>query len=161
MSDLSRHRFLLVFVGLLWIPLAGSAQVAADLPKPPGLPQGLSLDEAMGQRAGVAVLEKRAEDAGYGFTEKSAVRVGGGFKEGSGRIYRFLNALLGPAGETVHYKRIGSCCSFKTSKSPSDGTGLLEIYEIHYEGGKPVRLYFNWYEEGDLLIPKGLTARKE
>ena len=67
---------------------------------------------------------------------------------------------MGPAGQEVHYTRIGTCCTFKTPNSPFEGEGLLEVYEITYEGGKPQRLYFNWYDSADLYIPKGLTARK-
>jgi hypothetical protein len=32
------------------------------------------------------------------------------------------------------------------------------VYELTYEGAaKPVRLYFNWYDEAELFVPAGLT----
>jgi hypothetical protein len=41
------------------------------------------------------------------------------------------------------------------------GAGLLDKYEITWEGQKkPIYLYINIYEKGDLLIPYGLNAKK-
>ena len=117
-------------------------------------------EEAIGHQFGVASLSQSATDAAYGYSEKSPVLVGGGFENGGRNTYRFLNALLGPNGQIVHYDRVGTCCPFKTPNSPFEGEGILEIYQITFDGGKPARLYFNWYDSGDVLIPKGLTARK-
>jgi hypothetical protein len=107
-------------------------------------------------------LTSRATDASYGYSEKKPIPVGGGFGEGGHNAYRYLNSLLGPAGEVVRYKRVGTCCSFKTANSPFGDSALLEVYEIEYEGiSKPVRLYFNWYDPGAILIPSGFTARSK
>jgi hypothetical protein len=116
--------------------------------------------DMIGRSRGEAQLTQVASDRAYGYTEKGAVKVGGGFGEGSARTYRFLNALRGPNGEAATYTRVGTCCSFKTAASPfPDGEGLLEVYELTWSGAaKPVRLYFNWYDEGAQLIPAGLTA---
>jgi hypothetical protein len=73
---------------------------------------------------------------------------------------RFLNALAGPAGEKLFYKKIESCCPFPTSQS-GIGAGLLDIYQVNWVGcKKPLLLYFNIYEKGKLYIPVGLTAKK-
>jgi hypothetical protein len=59
----------------------------------------------------------------------------------------------------IKYQRVGTCCPFKSPNSPFDGEALLEVYEITVPGGgQPKRLYFNWYDEGEVLIPVGLSA---
>jgi hypothetical protein len=116
-------------------------------------------DEMIGRSRGEMRLSKRATATDYGYAEKSPVRVGGGFGSGSERTYQFLNALRGPGGEHVTYSRIGTCCPFKSPNSPFDGEGLLEMYEINYPGASaPRRLYFDWYDEAEVLIPLGLTS---
>lgn len=116
-------------------------------------------DEMIGKQHGRMLLEKVASDEKYAYTPESPVPVGGGFSKGSKNTYRFLNALLGPEGQKVHYQRIGTCCEFETSNSPFGDTALLEVFEIDFEGAKErIRLYFNWYDPGEVLIPVGLTA---
>ncbi len=117
-------------------------------------------DEMIGSRYPPMSLNKAATDSKYGFSEKKPVMVQGGFGEGGHNVYRFLNALRGPKGEVVHYRRIGTCCEFKTKKSPFGGKELLEVYEVSYDGFMPKRLYFNWYDDGEILIPVGFTATK-
>jgi hypothetical protein len=146
--------------------VACSAPQKKPAAPPAGQPQILSntrssiSEEDIGHQFGVASLTEQAPDPAYARSEKSPVLVGGGFGEGSHNTYRFLNALLGPAGQQVHYTRIGTCCAFKSPNAPFGGEGLLEVYEISYEGGKPERLYFDWYDSGHLYIPQGLSARK-
>ncbi|HEU4495944.1 MAG TPA: 2-dehydro-3-deoxyphosphooctonate aldolase [Flavobacterium sp.] len=73
---------------------------------------------------------------------------------------RFLDALAGPKGEALSYKKVQSCCPFPTKRNEM-GAGLLDIYEITYPGlKKPIRLYFNIYEKGWLLVPKGFGLKK-
>lgn len=73
---------------------------------------------------------------------------------------RFLDALTGPKGEVITYKKIESCCPFP-SKRNEMGAGLLDVYEITWTGqAKPIRLYFNIYEKGYLLVPKGFELKK-
>ena len=117
-------------------------------------------EETIGRQFGSWSISTPAQDPAYGYSETSPVLVGGGFGDGGRNTYRFLNALLGPTGQQIHYTRIGTCCSFKTPNSAFEGEGVLEVYQIAYDGGKPARLYFNWYESGTLYIPQGLTAGK-
>ena len=71
----------------------------------------------------------------------------------------YLDALRGPAGQSVTYRRQGSCCPFKTPNGLLDNTGLLDAYLVTWEGNdKPLKLYINMYDKGDLFIPVGLTA---
>jgi|SRR6218665_362273 len=72
---------------------------------------------------------------------------------------RFLNALAGPKGEKLSYSKLETCCPFPTKRSDM-GAGFLDVYEITWEGNKtPVKLYFNIYEKGALLVPIGLKLK--
>lgn len=74
---------------------------------------------------------------------------------------RFINALAGPKGETIAFKKLESCCPFPTKHSDM-GAGLLDVYELKWDGQKkPVILYLNIYEKGVLKVPVGLTLRKQ
>jgi hypothetical protein len=108
------------------------------------------------------LLKEVSNDDSYGYTPKNPINVGG-VKESSGPLNerRFLNALLGPKGETITYNRRGSCCAFKTPNGLMNNTGLLDIYEITYEGlEKPITLYLNMYDPGELKAPKGFTIKQ-
>ncbi|HEX8576615.1 MAG TPA: 2-dehydro-3-deoxyphosphooctonate aldolase [Flavobacterium sp.] len=72
---------------------------------------------------------------------------------------RFLNALAGPRGEKITYKRLEICCPFKSKRALS-GAGLLDVYEIRWQGqAKPVKLYLNIYEKGVVMVPVGLSLK--
>lgn len=73
---------------------------------------------------------------------------------------RFLNALAGPNGEKITYKKLENCCPFPTKRTEM-GAGMLDVYEITWPGqAKPVKLYLNIYEKGILMIPVGFTLKK-
>jgi uncharacterized protein len=104
-------------------------------------------------------LSTPANDPNYG-QQQNPIKVGGVMTNGAFLQRCFLNALLGPNGERTAYRRLGSCCQFKTPNG-FDGMGLLDQYEITWTGqSKPVILYLNFYDEGDLLIPDGFTAKR-
>jgi hypothetical protein len=74
---------------------------------------------------------------------------------------RFLNALSGPNGEQIVYKKLENCCPFPSKKSTM-GAGLLDVYEISWNGIKsPLKLYLNIYEKGKLMVPVGLQIKKK
>ncbi len=74
---------------------------------------------------------------------------------------RFLKALAGPKGEKITYTKLESCCPFPTKRSDM-GAGFLDVYELKWEGQKkPVTLYLNIYEKGILMVPVGLTLKKD
>jgi hypothetical protein len=110
-------------------------------------------------------LTKVSRDADYGYTAEKPVMLGMvDIHEGAANRQKFLNALRGPAGEAVTYKRTQPCCPFET---PNYGHisgkkfGLLETYEVSYEGlEEPVLLYLNLYDSGEILAPKGFTFYK-
>ena len=73
---------------------------------------------------------------------------------------RFLNALAGPKGEKLSYKKVETCCPFPT-KHAEIGAGFLDVYEVTWEGNKtPLRLYLNMHEKSVLMIPVGLTLKR-
>lgn len=73
---------------------------------------------------------------------------------------RFLDALAGPNGEKVSYRKLESCCPFP-SKRAASGAGLLDVFEISWDGNlKPLTIYLNIYEKGILMVPMGLTLKK-
>ena len=73
---------------------------------------------------------------------------------------RFLNALAGPNGEKISYKKLENCCPFPTKRNDI-GVGMLDVYEITWNGqAKPLKIYINIYEKGYVTVPMGLTLKK-
>lgn len=115
-------------------------------------------DNARRTVAPFAVLEV-STDPEYGATQKKPVCVGGTDTKGVRNQQRYLNALRGPQGQEISYRRRGSCCPFKTPNGLIEGMGMLDIYELTWAGNeKPVLLYVNLYDEGPLRAPVGLTV---
>jgi hypothetical protein len=107
------------------------------------------------------LLTATATDLKYGYNKDYPVNV---FFQNSTwdevNQKRYLNALTGPNGEEIQYKRTGICCPFPT-KNSNTGGGFLETYTITYDGLKtPITLYINKYEKGLLMAPVGLTVKK-
>jgi hypothetical protein len=110
-------------------------------------------------------LTKVSKDADYGYTAEKPVMLGMvDIHEGAANRQKFLNALRGPAGEAVTYKRKPPCCPFETPNYrhiSGKKFGLLERYEVSYEGlEEPVILYLNLYDSGLIQAPKGFTFHK-
>ncbi|XOV67509.1 MAG: 2-dehydro-3-deoxyphosphooctonate aldolase [Fluviicola sp.] len=105
-------------------------------------------------------LSKKASDATYGYTSKNPICVGGvENQEGPAMQRKFLNQLAGPNGEEITYSRASSCCNFKTPRGFMGG-GLLDIYEIKYDGSEGViELYINMYDYDEPKIPVGFTKK--
>ena len=75
-------------------------------------------------------------------------------------IKRYFGALSGPKGEKLTYKKVDSCCPFPSKKTEM-GAGILDIYEITWQGLKePKRIYVNLYEKGKVMAPKDFGIRK-
>ena len=102
------------------------------------------------------ILLTPTDDKGYGRTPEKPINVGVGASE----QHKYLNSLAGPNGELLEYTRLGACCPFEDPALPFGG-GLLDIYQVIYEGAsEPVNLYLNLYHEDDkLYIPVGFTSR--
>lgn len=106
-----------------------------------------------------AAVAEVSTDASYGFTQKNPVCVGGGGQSGARNQQQYLNALRGPHGEEISYRRLGSCCAFNTPNALIGGLGLLDAYELTWAGNdKPRTIYLDLYDQGPLRIPVSLTA---
>jgi len=109
------------------------------------------------------LLEGISSDKTYGYDPKNAIKVGagGGGTNGPANERSYLNALLGPNGQVVTYKRLGSCCPVESKNGLIGGMAMLDKYEVTYEGlDKPINLYINMYDPGKLYAPVGFTFRK-
>lgn len=98
----------------------------------------------------------------YGISEKNPVMLGS--KEGRSPakvLYAYMDRLQGPKGEKVTYRRIETCCEFDTPRGLFDGKGVLEVWEVTYEGlSKPAKLFLNVYDPGQMLSPVGFELKK-
>jgi hypothetical protein len=107
------------------------------------------------------VLTAYSKDAKYGYDKDYPINVFyRNTRNESINQERFLNALAGPKGEQINFKKLESCCPFPT-KSSEMGAGFLDVYEITWQGQKkPLTLYVNMYEKGILMVPMGLSLKK-
>ena len=102
-----------------------------------------------------------SKDPTYGYNEQNPVELGG-FLLGSkyeGTHVEYFQSLLGPNGEQVQVKRLGSCCAFEDSSMPFGG-GLLDMYELTYKGiSKPIIIYVNLYKFVKPMAPQGFALQ--
>lgn len=106
------------------------------------------------------IISEFAADEKYGYDKDYPVNV---FFQGttndSINQKRFFNALTGPKGEQIFYKKTGICCPFPSKNSVS-GAALLDVYEVKWLGQKsPITLYLNIYEKSPVMIPKGFGLK--
>jgi hypothetical protein len=94
-----------------------------------------------------------AADADYAFTREHPVQVGGGAMFVASRERRYIDALRGPGGEPVRYKRLHS------APAP-DGQTILDVYELVYDGAeKSVMIYLDAYHfDDEMRAPKGFIC---
>ncbi|MGL2986287.1 2-dehydro-3-deoxyphosphooctonate aldolase [Flavobacterium sp. RSSA_27] len=107
------------------------------------------------------VISEFSKDKKYGYDKDYPINMFyKGTKDDRINQQRFLNALAGPNGEAITFSKLESCCPFP-SKNTEMGAGFLDVYEIKWEGQKkPILLYLNIYERGHLMVPIGLTLKK-
>jgi hypothetical protein len=100
-----------------------------------------------------------SKDLTYGYTQENPIELGG-FLRGTkyeGAHIQYFESLLGPKGEEVSVKRLGSCCEFLDDSMPFGG-GLLDMYQLTYEGiSKPVVIYVNLYKFTKPMAPKNFA----
>lgn len=112
-------------------------------------------------KAGQFVLTEYAMNSNYGTDSDYPINIGliSPASEESFIKY-FFNAILGANGEKIEYKKIDTCCPFPTKHS-NMGAGLLFMYEVNLEGSSKKQIfYFNIYEKGKIVCPKGFQIRK-
>jgi hypothetical protein len=107
------------------------------------------------------VLTQLSTDKKYGYNKDYPINVFyKNTKDEDLNSKRFLNALAGPKGEKIFYKKLESCCPFPNKRSEM-GAGFLDVYEITWVGlQRPFKLYLNIYDKGVLMVPVGFTAKK-
>ena len=107
------------------------------------------------------VITEYATDNKYGYDQDYPINIG--FiheKQEDINIQYYFNGLEGPNGEKIRYKKVDTCCPFP-SKNSLMGAGTVGIYEVMLEGSnKKVMLYFNIFEKGKILCPKGFAIKK-
>ncbi|HBK84334.1 MAG TPA: 2-dehydro-3-deoxyphosphooctonate aldolase [Flavobacterium sp.] len=111
--------------------------------------------------SGSFVFTDYATDKNYGFQPDYPINIGV-ILEQNEEVYidYFFNGLSGPNSEKILFKKVDSCCPFPTKNSDM-GVGLLSIYEFYFEGStKKNTLYFNIYEKGKIMCPKGFSIKK-
>lgn len=107
------------------------------------------------------VITEFSNDKNYGYNKDYPINIFYGTTNNvTINQQRFFNALAGPKGEKITYTKLESCCPFPAKRSDM-GAGLLDVYELKWEGQKtPIILYLNIYEKGALMVPVGLTLKK-
>lgn len=103
---------------------------------------------------GSMILNKISTKKKYGFepNHKFSIKVGKISNQSA-----YMRALRGPNGEEVQFRRVASCCSFK-SASAMMGVGLLDVYDVYHSGlEKPITLYLNGYDYEEPMAPVGFT----
>lgn len=95
-----------------------------------------------------------SDDPTYGFTRENPIQIGGGALYVKAREQRYLDALRGPNGQPVAYKRRGS--GPQNPETPNTST-ILDLYELTYDGlEKPINLYLDAYHFWPQRAPVGL-----
>ena len=107
------------------------------------------------------VITEYAEDSKYGFDQDYPVNIGFiNEKQEAINIEYYFNGLEGPNGEKISFKKVDTCCPFPT-KNTTMGAGTIGIYEVALEGTtKKLTMYFNTFEKGKIVCPKGLSIKK-
>ena len=106
------------------------------------------------------ILTKVSTDSKYGYDQDYPVNLGFmRFEIVDVNIKRYFGALTGPQGQEISYEKVDTCCPFP-SKRNAMGAGLLDIYEVTWDGLKePKRIYINLYEKGEIIAPMGFGIK--
>lgn len=97
-----------------------------------------------------------SDDEEYGYTKGKPIKVGGTPVYGAARQRQYLQALVGPAGQPITFKRRGSLPADETR---TRDTIILDLYELTYAGlEKPIELYLDWYRWEPPKAPRGLLC---
>lgn len=109
------------------------------------------------------LITEVSTDPSYGLTPENPVEVGG-VKNSEGPLNqrRYLNALTGPNGETISYRRAGSCCHTKSKNAFIGNKVPLDNYRVTWEGSNDtVSIYINMYDSTPIKAPVGFGFKKK
>jgi hypothetical protein len=137
---------------VLWVLSSGCAGSSATTRKDePGAEAVVPATETAAQAPAAREEAPTQEPSGYGYMPEDPIKVGGGPRS----EHEYLQYLRGPEGQRLRYQRLGSCCGFEDPSLPFGG-GLLDMYEVTYEGlEKPVTLYLDMYRRQEPRAPAG------
>lgn len=107
------------------------------------------------------IITEISNDGKYGYDPDYPVNLGFlPIQSGEINVNRYFGALSGPQGQQISYERVDSCCPFPSEKN-NMGAGILDIYEVRWEGLKePRRIHVNLYEKGKVMAPQGFGIRQ-
>ena len=106
--------------------------------------------ESAGNLAAVTSRCPVTTDDSYGFSAANPVKVGLDGATGPARELQYLNALRGPAGQSLRFRRVGTTLV---------GKGILDIYELSHEGlASPVRIHLDAYHFEEPVAPRGFVC---
>ena len=106
------------------------------------------------------IITEVSSDKKYGYDPDYPVNLGF-LPIGSATINvkRYFDALTGPQGQAITYTQKESCCPFPSRNDM--GAGLLDVYEVTWEGlNEPKLIHINLYEKGKVIAPMGLGIKK-
>jgi hypothetical protein len=159
--------FLFLLLAAAWLSCAPPPPSKLDREYPQYVTVKNTRDTLLHVNDTTLMLNSIAKDPEYGRVPEKPVMLGMlKLEAGADNRSKYLNALRGPRGEPVHYRRLKACCPFKTPNQkmmmdPKASMGLLERYELSYDGlAEPVILYLNLYDNGPIEAPKGFTIAK-
>ncbi|OJH39026.1 hypothetical protein BON30_20885 [Cystobacter ferrugineus] len=137
---------------VLWVVSSGCASSSATMRQEEGGgASGAPATEAIARTPAAPGEMPAREPSGYGYTPEEPIKVGGG----PAGEREYLQYLRGPEGQRLSFERLGSCCGFEDPSLPYGG-GLLDMYEVTYEGlEKPVTLYLDMYRRQEPRAPAG------
>jgi tetratricopeptide (TPR) repeat protein len=100
-------------------------------------------------------LTKTADNDKYGYSSERPILVGTGPSGGPANQQAYLDLLRDQQGKPVSYRRLGSCCDYK-SEHGLFGIGKLDKYEITCSNKKEkkvvVYISFYDYEEPQIIM---------
>jgi len=154
-----------------WNALYGAVQRCVEIKESqqrftPSLPRAFFGDSIAGLRTPVALpaavattgnVETAASrcavatDDTYGFNAANPVKVGLDGATGPAREVQYLNALRGPAGQPLRFRRVGTTVTASNV--------ILDIYELNYDGlASPMRVYLDAYHFEEPLALRGFVC---
>jgi hypothetical protein len=90
-------------------------------------------------------------DETYGFSAANPIKVGLDGATGPAREMQYLNALRGPSGQPLRFRRVGT--------SVTGSNVILDVYELNYDGlASPVRIYLDAYHFESPQAPRGFVC---
>lgn len=108
------------------------------------------------------LFTEKASNNQYGYDADYPINIGLILERQEERfITYFFNGLKGVNNSSFTYAKKGTCCPFPT-KNNTMGAGTLSIYEVTFTPSKKKKLlYFNCYERGKVMCPKGFEIKKQ